>query len=163
MDLIASEVMHRSVKTVAASMTLPELDRCFVAAGVTGFPVLDGELVVGVVSRFDILRALDTERLAARQTSDFYRDSSGFHEIPLETMSQLAARVGERMEQMTVRDVMHHEVVSVAQDQTLRAIAEILVDRDIHRVLVLREGKLLGVISTSDFARLYAQGRIQAK
>jgi len=161
MELIASEVMHRSVQTITSSTPLSELERKFVEAGVTGFPVVDDEQVVGVVSRADVLRAMAVERHAAQHTSDFYRDQSGFHEIPLETMSQLAARLGERLEQLTVRDVMQQELVAVAPHQSLRAVAEILVDRDIHRVLVLREGKVLGVISTTDFARLYAQGRIK--
>ena len=74
---------------------------------------------------------------------------------------QVADRVGERMEQLTVSDVMHRHLFTVPPNQPLRAVAETMVDNGIHRVLVTRKGRLLGVISTSDFVRLYAQGRIK--
>jgi CBS domain-containing protein len=163
MDLIASEVMHRLVKTVPAQLSLLELDRRLVEAGVSGFAVVDEDRLVGVVSRADILRALDVERIAAHATSDFYRDSQGFHEVPLQTLAETAARIGERLEQLTVRDVMHRELVAVSPDQSLRTVAELMLDRDVHRVLVTRDGRLLGLISSSDFARLYATGRIVPK
>jgi len=161
MDLVATELMRHDVQTVPASMPLPDLERAFVDSGVSGFPVVDGDQVVGVVSRSDIVRQLDLERQTAQRTSDFYRDDTGFHEIPLETIAQLAGRIGERMEQLTVRDVMHRQLFAVSPEQPLRAIAENMVDNSIHRVLVTREGKLQGIISTTDFVRLYAQGRLK--
>jgi len=160
MNMTASEVMRRCVQTVSPSMSLPELERAFVRAGVWGFPVIDNDRVVGVVSRSDIVRQLESEHQIAKHTSDFYRDANGFHEVPLTTVDQVADRVGERMEELTVGDVMHRQLFVVDPDQTLRAVAETMVDHGIHRVLVTREGRLLGVISTSDFVRLYAQGRI---
>ena len=161
MDMIATEVMRRSVRSVDASMPLPDLERAFVQAGVSGFPVIDGDQVVGVVSRSDIVRQLDLEHQTAKRTSDFYCDADGFHEVLLKTSSQVADRVGERMEQLTVGDVMHRQIFAVSPDQLLRAIAQTMVDNEIHRVLVTQEGRLLGLISTSDFVRLYAQGRIK--
>lgn len=161
MDLTAEEIMRRNVQTVPASMPLPDLERAFLAAGDSGFPVVEGELLVGVVSRSDIIRQLDLERQTAEQTSDFYRDETGFHEIPLETLAQRAGRIGERMAALTVGEVMHRQLFAVPPQQPLRAVAETMVDQNIHRVLVTREGMLQGVISTTDFARLYAQGRIK--
>jgi len=160
MDLTAAEVMRRNVQTVPGSLPLPDLERALIEAGVSGFPVVDGEKVVGVVSRSDVVRQLNVENAAA-STSDFYRDASGFHEIPLRTSEQVSERVGERMRHLTVADVMHRQLYAVAEDQTLRAIAETMLDNDIHRVLVTHQGRLLGLISATDFVRLYAQGRIK--
>jgi CBS domain-containing protein len=162
MDMIATEVMRRCVQTVSPSMSLPELERAFIRAGVWGFPVVDGDRVVGVVSRSDIVRQLESEHQTAKRTSDFYRDANGFHEVPLATDDQIADRVGERMEKLTVADVMHRQLFVVDPEQSLRAVAETMVDNAIHRALVTRQGRLLGVISTSDFVRLYAQGRMKA-
>ena len=161
MDIIATEIMRRNVETVPTGMQLPDLERAFLKASVSGFPVVDGDQVVGVVSRSDVVRQLNVEQETASRTSDFYLDASGFHEIPLTTSEQMAGRIGERMQQLTVRDIMHRQLFAVSPDQTLRAIAETMVDKDIHRVLVTQEGRLLGLISTSDFVRLYAQGRIR--
>jgi CBS domain-containing protein len=82
MDLVAAEVMRRAVKTVPASMPLHELERHFTESGVSGFPVVEGDQLVGVISRSDIVRQLAEERQTAQRTSDFYRDGNEFREIP---------------------------------------------------------------------------------
>jgi len=161
MDLVASQVMRRNVHTVPATLPLRQLERTFVEAGVSGFPVLEGDQLVGVVSRTDVIRQLLLERETAERTSDFYFDAEGFHEQPPQSLADIADRVGERFEQLTVRDVMRSELIAVSPDQPLKAVAETLVDRHIHRVLVTQEGRLVGVVSTTDFARLYAQGRLK--
>jgi Predicted transcriptional regulator, contains C-terminal CBS domains len=161
MDMIATEAMRRCVQTVGASMSLPELERAFVRHGVWGFPVVNGDRLVGVVSRSDIVRQLDAEHETAKRTSDFYRDANGFHEVSLTTDDQVEDRIGERMEHLTVSDVMHRHLFAVPPDRPLREVAETMMENGIHRVLVTRDGRLLGVISTSDFVRLYAQGQIK--
>jgi predicted transcriptional regulator len=110
MDMTASEVMRRCVQTVSPNMSLPELERAFVRAGIWGFPVVDNDRVVGGVSRSDIVRQLESEHKIAKHTSDFYRDANGFHEVPLTTVDQVADRVGERMEELTAGDVMHRQL-----------------------------------------------------
>jgi CBS domain-containing protein len=65
------------------------------------------------------------------------------------------------MAQLTVRDVMHPAVIAVPPDQPLRAIAQTLTDQHVHRVLVTREGRLVGIVSTTDIVRLVANGRLK--
>ena len=161
MDLIASEVMRRNVKSVSPGMSLSELERSFNETGLAGFPVVDAMQVVGVVSRSDIVRQLYLEHSIAEQVSDYYRDAEGFHEIPLKTSREIAHRVGERIDQLTVRNVMHHGVLAVPPDQPLRSVAQIMTDQHIHRVLVTHDGKLIGIISAMDLVRLYANGRLR--
>jgi CBS domain-containing protein len=162
MDILATQVMRRSLQTVPANMKLIDLEHAFVQHGVSGFPVVDGEHLVGVVSRTDIVKQMDLEQQTAEHTSDYYRDANDeLHEIPLSTTDQIADRVGERMAQLTVGDVMHRQIFAVRPDQPLRLIAEMMVEHKIHRVLVTLEGRLIGVVTSSDFVRLYAQGRIK--
>lgn len=161
MDLVVSEVMKRNVKTISSEVGLPELEREFIAQGVSGFPVLDQGRLVGIVSRSDVVRQLTVEHQAAASTSDFYRDETGFHEVPLETLEQMADRVGERIEQLRVQDVMSRQLFKVAPDQPLRFVAQTLVDNHIHRVLVTDGDRLLGLVSALDLVRLVANGRLK--
>jgi tRNA nucleotidyltransferase (CCA-adding enzyme) len=50
----------------------------------------------------------------------------------------------------TVGDIMTREVVSVAEDTPAAEVASILTDRGIRRVPVVRDGKLVGIVSRSD-------------
>lgn len=160
MDLTASEVMHRNVSVVDSEMTLPRLERAFLDHRVSGFPVVDDGRLVGIVSRSDIVRQLCVERSVAEMTSDFYRDEQGFHVVPMETFEQVADRVGERIEELRVKDVMIREIIHVSPEQPLRIVAQILVDKRIHRVPVTDEGRLVGIITALDLVQLIADGRL---
>ncbi|HIE09604.1 MAG TPA: CBS domain-containing protein, partial [Armatimonadetes bacterium] len=54
-------------------------------------------------------------------------------------------------------DIMTREVVSVCEDTPVEEIARILTERGIKRVPVLREGKLVGIVSRADIVRAMAQ------
>ena len=53
---------------------------------------------------------------------------------------------------MKVREVMTGFVVSVTPDTGIRAAASVMGHRQIRRLPVVEEGKLLGMISLSDLA-----------
>ena len=50
----------------------------------------------------------------------------------------------------TVRDIMTRGVISVTSDTNLEEVAHILVHKHIKRLLVLDQGKLVGIISRAD-------------
>jgi predicted transcriptional regulator len=137
------------------------LEQEFIAQRVGGFPVIAQGRLVGIVSRSDVVRQLTVEHAVAAATSDFYRDETGFHEVPVETLEQLADRVGERIEQLCVRDVMSRQLFKVAPDQPLRFVAQTMVDNHIHRVLVTDDDRLLGLVTALDLVRLVATGRLK--
>ena len=160
MDLLVKQIMQRNVRTIAPDVALPDLEKAFVQERVSGFPVVDKGELVGIVSRADIVRQLFLEHQVAERTSDFYFDADGFHEVPLVTFEQIADRVGERIEQLQVKDVMSDTLVKVSPDTPLRIVAQELADNRIHRVLVTEESRLVGLVSALDLVRLIANGRV---
>ena len=154
------DLMHVRIHTVSSDMPLAELEQEFVAKGGGGFPVVDGELMVGVVSRSDVVRQLDVERQLAEHTSDFYWDQAGFHEEPAKSIDQITSRVGQRIEDLHVRDLMSTHLVVVSVDDSLTVLAQKFLDHHIHRVLVIDNGRLAGIVSTLDLVRLFAEKRV---
>ncbi len=57
------------------------------------------------------------------------------------------------VKQELVSDVMTKDVISVAEDATLSEIANLLLLHRIRRVPVVREGKLVGIITRRDLLR----------
>jgi crotonyl-CoA carboxylase/reductase len=59
-----------------------------------------------------------------------------------------------------VRDLMHRGVFSCKPDDTLGTVASIMVDKEIHAVVVMEGGQAIGVVSQTDMV-LARQGRTQ--
>lgn len=60
----------------------------------------------------------------------------------------------------TVRDIMTHKVVPVSPDLELREAALQMDYLDVHRLFVLEDGRLVGVISRSDINHAFAAGTL---
>jgi CBS domain-containing protein/RNA polymerase-binding transcription factor DksA len=154
--------MQTDVETVSPKMGLVDLERQFLMLGMSGFPVIEQGKLVGIVSRSDVVRLLSVEQTTAEQLSDFYRtfeDSARARSAAAESTA-VGATVGARAVGLTVRDAMIRGVVSVDGDQPLSEVARLMLDGHIHRLPVLRDGQLIGLVSTLDIVRLFAEGRI---
>jgi CBS domain-containing protein len=160
MQIVVGDVMQVNVETVPVTMTLPELEEKLLSARMSGFPVVDQGAFVGIVSRSDIVEQLCVERELAEKTSDFYRDELGFHEIPLRSYQDVADRVGQRIESMTVGEVMAREPITVEPRRTIEEAAVLMLQKHVHRLPVVDDGRLVGIVTSVDLVRLIAERRV---
>ncbi len=156
MDYVASSVMRKELETVSPSMTVAELDACFVEHHVSGFAVVEQGKLVGVVSRSDIIRALspawDITRLHLSEDAGAPQDRL--------ISPKMAETLGDRLRALHVRDIMTTDVVTVEPNEYLHEVATRMYRYHIHRVFVMHDDELLGIITPFDFVRLYAQDQI---
>ena len=103
-------------------------------SGQTGAPVVDeaGKLI-GVVSQSDMAAYL---RESSRRAPDFYAEPD---RDPLPVRP--AAKVGQLMSRV---------IVQVPEDMPVEEIERHMLRRRVQRVLVVRDGMVLGVIATTD-------------
>lgn len=76
------------------------------------------------------------------------------HLIGVVTEFDIISKQGER-----VADIMTKDVVSVGEDTDPESVARMLTEQRIRRIPVVREGKVIGIISRSDLVRLFALTR----
>jgi CBS domain-containing protein len=152
----ARDVMNTEVRTVSPDVPLIDLDKLFIENRVTGFPVVESERLIGIVSRSDIVRKIVTEQSYAEYVSDYYRDVGSFDEPrPADTLPELGSQIGSRLASATVRDVMTQDPVTVSADDSVGQVAERLFERRIHRVpVVSKDGQLVGIITSLDLVAL---------
>jgi CBS domain-containing protein len=149
--------MQTKVQSVDPAMSLAELERAFLEEQVTGFPVVDGGRLVGVVTRSDIVRKLATEQSYAEYVSEYHRELGGTADYePVESAAELTARAAARLGSATVKDVMSHSPVTVSPDTPVDDIARLLVGKRFHRVFVTAGDKLEGIITSLDLVQLLA-------
>lgn len=153
MKVYAKDIMAKNVITVSPELPFPDLERRFANAGVGGFPVIDSDKTIrGVVSASDVLARLSAERGALELSTAFYADDPHLEFCSVQN-DWVSAEVGKRTDHLQVRDVMTDHVISVTTDTSIHEVAKIMTDKKIHRILVIDDRRLVGVVSSSDIVR----------
>lgn len=153
----ARDLMRPNPKTVSPDTRLLDLDRAFLRDRVGGYPVLEAGRLVGIVTRSDVVRKLALESCYAGGIADFCRDAGWVDaDDPAASMEVEAAALGERIARAVVADVMSQPPIAVSPETPLAALAQVLVDHQIHRLPVLEDGELVGWISSFDLVGFLA-------
>lgn len=146
----AVDVMTTEVITVDPETTVQDLAKLLSERRISGVPVVeaDGRLV-GIVSEGDLMHRTETgtERRVRRRRS-WWLDSVGSEE---ELARDYVKSHGRR-----VRDIMSRDVISVGETTVLADIAMLLETKMIKRVPVLRDGKVVGIVSRANLVRALA-------
>ena len=140
----AADVMTTSLLTLTPDLPVGQAARMLAERGVSGAPVLDAEgRLVGMLTEGDLIR-----RLAAATDKPRSWFLGLFGSAPAQA-EHYARSHGRR-----VRDVMTAAVESVTEASPIAEVAAILERRGIRRVPVLRDGKLVGIVSRADLLKV---------
>lgn len=149
--ITAADLMNPKVLAVREDMTLRELAAYLIHHQITGAPVEDGGgRIVGVVSTVDIAEAM----LAGpgEAGADLGSGQPDEPEEPGETEETDEPYLPE--DDVLVRDIMTPAIDSVPEDATVSEVASRMLDSHVHRLLVTRDGRPVGIITTSDLLGL---------
>lgn len=152
MKITAVQMMTRDVKTAVADWPVDRLLEFFTDNAISGAPVVsDDDTPIGVVSLTDVARAgMAGGPSSAADVPAYYQEGLERFVDPDE-MESFQVDHGSGV---TVRDIMTPMVFSVQEHATVQEIAEVMITGRIHRVLVTREGKMVGIITSMDLLPL---------
>jgi CBS domain-containing protein len=130
-----AELMETKLKTVTADTTVGEAIVTVADAHVSAVPVLDrSQQFVGVLSTTDILEA-EAECRDADERERLFRET-------------------------LVRDIMTVNPQTVEPDDDVKDVAQRMLYLEVHRLFVVYDGQLVGVVSQSDIVRAVATAKI---
>jgi CBS domain-containing protein len=141
----AKDVMTVDVISVHPDTPVVEIAKRMVKEGVSALPVIDDGRLVGIVSEGDLLRRAETQTERKR----------GPWLAVLASNSTLASEYVKSRARKAA-DVMTSDVVTVAETASLLDIVDLLETKRIKRVPVLRDGKMVGIISRANLVRALA-------
>lgn len=131
-QLVVRDLMTERPRSVGPETPLRDAALDMVRAGVAGMPVVDGEgRVIGMLSQRELLQHLLTK----------YLQRGGAQ----------AAAPGTPPK--AVRDVMTRAVLCVSPEQPIAEVAAMMTNKDVDRVPVVREGRLVGFLTRGDIVR----------
>lgn len=144
-----ASLMTTDVLAVSPSTSLQTAARMLVQNHISGAPVVSSKELLGVVTLSDIA---DPDRYSDQQQGSplFYELIDGKPQVrPDVSASEEELQCGEGQ----VADVMSPYLLSIDVTTSLPAAAKQMVDAGVHRVLVVSEGQLAGILTASDIVR----------
>lgn len=142
----AADVMTRGVLTVDADWSVGELATFLEDHAISGAPVTNAEgALLGVVSVTDIVRRGPVDDLSEPEPHAFYHQGIE-RAVAREEVAGFRILDGSTR----VREIMTPMIFSVDSSASVRDVADTMVRGRIHRLFVMDEGKLVGVISSLD-------------
>lgn len=128
----AAGYMTRAVKTVTRELTVRELADMFERDDFNSYPVQDDGQVVGIVTKFDILKCFAF------------------------TPNQMVPRYADLMNR-TVADIMTPEFLYVHPDTRLTRVLQLMVEHRIRSIPVLDANqRLAGIVAREEILRALA-------
>jgi CBS domain-containing protein len=145
---VAADVMTRDPITVREDWTLAAAADLLERNRISGAPVLDraGDLV-GVLSVTDLAHAGTRRRRSELRDSEFYRTS-----LALEGPAVAAEP------DMRVVEAMTPTVIDAPESLPVGRLAALMMDLRIHRVIITRERRPVGIVTAYDLLRLVRDG-----
>jgi CBS domain-containing protein len=144
-----SDIMTKDVVTCIPSDPVESVVKLMSEKDISGLPVIEGEKVVGVVTEADIMRLL-----VVPEPTGLWMPSplEVLLEIPFKELMQLRRlqKSAKDVAEQTVGSIMNRDVLSVAPDDDIEAAAALMVKHKVNRLVVLKGGKLAGIITRDD-------------
>jgi CBS domain-containing protein len=133
-ELTVGDLMTEHPRVTGADTPLRDAAIAMVQAGLGALPVVDEERrLVGLLGDRDLLRDL----LATVVLGD--------------RVSRAQPRTPDRRRR--VRDIMTRQVLCVAPEQPLAEVVSLMVNKNVERVPVVRQGQLVGFLTRGDILR----------
>ncbi|MBB3915861.1 CBS domain-containing protein [Rhizobium fabae] len=141
--MLVKDVMTTTVVTLSPDNGVRHAARLMSDQHVSGIPVVDdGGRLLGVISEGDLIRRTELSSGAFVLKADMGLG-------PDERANAFVKRCGWR-----VGDVMTPDPVVIDEDAPLSQVAALMQDRGIKRIPVLRDGKLIGIVSRADLLQV---------
>ncbi|MBC7247081.1 MAG: CBS domain-containing protein [Actinobacteria bacterium] len=148
----ARDIMNTRPVTVGPEASVTEMAALMVEKRIRCLPVVDEEgRVLGVVDEEDLVHQ---DARVHFPTFIHFLESYIFLPSSLKRFEkELRQAVGSK-----AREVMEEDIPAVDPLRSVEEIATLMLDRDMEYVLVVEEGRLLGVITRADILRTIAEG-----
>ena len=132
-QITVREIMTERPRTASPDTPLRSAAREMVRHGIGGLPVVDdGNRVIGMIGEKELIRTL---------LSSYLQGGRG------------GRPPGPQPDAPTVRDAMTRQVLCVSPEQPLAEVSAIMTHKDVDRVPVVREGRLVGLLTRGDIVR----------
>jgi len=130
--MLLKDVMTTELITIEETGSLEDARQIFEKNQIRHILVVEGQKLIGILSNHDLLRI---------SFGDTYGDDQANVDDAIVNM-------------LTVKDVMRHNPIFISPDSPIEDAIFILLNRRFHSLPVVKDEKLVGIVTTTDFLKL---------
>jgi acetoin utilization protein AcuB len=125
--MLISDVMKTNVVSIPSNTSLAEARRIMDAHKISRLPVIDNLKLEGIVTKDDL-------------------DKMGPSQLTTFSVNELVYMLNR----ITVKDVMHKDVITVPPDTTIEEAVRLAQGRKVGSLLITEDNRVIGIATTSD-------------
>jgi CBS domain-containing protein len=145
--LLARDIMTAPVITARPETTVKDLAAIMTTHRISGVPIVNEELeLVGIVTEGDLLYKEVLPKPAGPPAL--------VRRLPLRGIIQ-AEEHARKAEAARAFEIMTSPVLTVTETATVHEIAQVMVTHGINRVVVMRAGRVVGIVSRADVLKAF--------
>lgn len=140
------DIMQTEVVTIKPNAEIKEIARALYENSISGIPVVDSSSkLVGIISEGDLLHKETSPRVpdvvGVLGALIYYR---GVKQYDSDFKKLIALQASE---------IMTKDVITIAKDAKIEDAASLMINRNVKRLPVVEDGKLIGIISRIDIIK----------
>ena len=132
--MIVKEVMSKNPVTIGPATKLRVLNELMKANDVRHVPVVKNGKMIGIVTEKDIRYAMIPEKIPGKKVPQ-----------------------GWNLDHLKVQDIMKDKTITIAQEAQVEEAARIIYGLKIHALPVMKNDKLVGIISVMDILGIFIE------
>jgi CBS domain-containing protein len=145
--MLAKDIMTREVYAARPDDKVDKITHLMLENKISGIPVVnDNDHVIGIITEKDLMVRAKELRVPFYVT---LFDSIIFLENPIRFNNELKKYTATK-----VRDAMTTKVITVDEDTPVADVVKIMQEKRINRVPVVRNHKLVGIITRNDILKV---------
>ncbi len=146
----AKDIMTRKVVVVKENMRVNDLIELFLKNKISCAPVVDRKKkLVGIVTKTDILSRFmnfDLDFTLKAGLKDILESHPDLSE--LKVSSKTESKAGQ---------IMTPNPITASENTAIEKLAEVMIENGIHRLIIKKVGKIVGIVSTLDMLYYIAE------
>jgi len=146
-QLTVRDIMHGTVFFTTPDATLKDVANILYRHRVSGLPVVDDDKrVIGIISEKHLIKAALPDYESLIENVSFSPDIEPFDELL------------KKEDQIKVSEIMTRKVKTATEDTPIVEVAAMMMFRNIRRVPVVKDGRLIGIVLRSDIVSKVIRG-----
>lgn len=135
------DIMQKEVISLSPDTNTLEALKILLERRISGLPVIDkNDRLCGMLTEKEILRVVLPGYIEQVGKMIY----TGYDKI---------IKKMQGLKELTVKDVMRKEVVTIAPEISLAEVARLMLTKKIRRIPVIKEGKVVGIIAREDVVK----------